>query len=93
MRFSQVTGPSLLRAPRANHHAGCDGLSPTTEDAAVAFRGIEPLGTRENEVFGAVSPRLARSRTYASPIPSPGTVARLASEWSGSTFSSGILPR
>jgi len=61
--------------------------------AAVAFRGNEPLGTRETDLFGAVSPRLARSRAYASPAPSPDTVARLASEWSGSTLSGGSHTR
>jgi hypothetical protein len=39
----------------------------------VAFRVDDPLGNRKLMIFEADSLRLTRSRTYASPAPSPGT--------------------
>ena len=37
----------------------------------LAFRAVEPLGTRNNRIFEAGTTRLTRSRAYASPVASP----------------------
>lgn len=92
-RLSQVSGPSLSYAPRAIHHARCASSSPITAEAPWPSGPARPWAPGTADIFGAVSPRLARSRAYASPAPSLGTVARLASEWSGSTFSGGSFTR
>jgi hypothetical protein len=51
---------------------------------------MEPWASGTCSIFEATTPRLMYLHAYASPMPSPVTVARLASERSGSIFSGGI---
>ena len=60
------------------HPAGYDPPSPLPlfeeihGEAVVAFRGNRTLGIRVGIAFEAATPRLTRSRAYASPAPLPG---------------------
>jgi hypothetical protein len=73
------------------HPAGYDSSSPLLlfeklhGEAVIAFRENRTLGIRNEIVLEAATPRLTRSRAYASPTPLPETVARLATGPGGLT--------
>jgi hypothetical protein len=51
-----------------------------TIDALLPSGPMEPWASGTSSIFEATTPRLMCLHAYASPVPSPVTVARLASE-------------
>jgi len=74
------------------HPAGPDPSSPQPlfeeihGEAVVAFTQNRALGIRNDIAFEAATPRLARSRAYASPAPLPGPAQGSLPAWAGSPF-------
>jgi hypothetical protein len=82
----------LLRAVVV-HPAGCSLPSPSCGETAIAFKGRNPLGTRDEPLFGAAFPT-AHSLAYlriAGRV--AASVARLATGWAGFTLRrAGLAP-
>lgn len=84
---------ALSHAPHPHTTPGVASLARNFGRLTMAFRKRDSLGSRETRLFEAGTMWLVRSHAYASPLPSPGNVARLASEWRGCTVSGGVRTR
>src|SRR5262249_605948 len=69
--ISQVPGPSSSSVPWSTTPPGAPPSCAVAQGDASAFEGSYSLGSRNERIFGALSPRPARSLAYASPVSSP----------------------
>jgi len=87
-RISRVTGPSSSYAPWSNTPPNASPPRPVSETTLLPSGGLLPSAFGIVCHFVAASPRLTRSRTYASPMPLPTPAqgllpTRRAQLWSG----------
>ena len=88
----QVSGPSS-HTRRAQPPRRVWTPSPYIGGLTVAFRALEPLGTREDPVFGADTTRLACSQCLRIAAPVAGRRRKARFRVAGYTFSGGNCPR
>jgi hypothetical protein len=79
-----VPGPSSSCVPWSNTPPGVTCCSPSGAAATMAFGRDDSLGTRNDLLFVAASPRPTCSRAYASPTASPPPSQGSLPTWAGS---------